>query len=337
MPWYSSNSAATARDNAAELTTSSDMHRRAVSLDLNRLSAAETSRNALLGGLIEEEPGKKAKRSSFARLSASWRFGGRSNPDANKDDELTEDQEGGVELQPGFGTEYSATGLKGGFVISPSASDASSSLYRASSSTRSYASTRPTEEDYDEEPYIRSPPPRKPISPSPQSSGTAERGFADFSPASIVIEEEERRNKNSLKCEIGVKDSAGSSVSPATKPNLSIHRAQCKAESPPASPTISKKSKSRGWFSFSSSANTAEAPEASTPNEVEHVTPPASSVAAPRLPLRPHTKVDIPNTAACSPSPKPVSKLRLPSTSIGRSVGRKRGDSEVSMKDLTAV
>lgn len=412
--------------------------RRGASLDLPRVSL--TALTPFTTSPANNEQKLKARRSSFPRLALpSWRQSSpstssptklktsnlssspssrslrsatsRSRPtslaldDALISDDLSEEGEG-VELQEGYGTPYTANGLKGGFQCTTSPSNnnlsGSSSIASTSSSSRrsqssnlfslfstSSASTRSSSDEYS----LESPFQNEQIAGASKGRSSVEEredseadrrespskvaavlpadsGFSEFGPHSIVEEEERRQSTSTAN---GHYQDRNTTYHPSTSAMPSIDDVDQDLHSRNALPTTSnevivtipKKARSKGWFSFNSNTTSARSDIAAedstgTPgNERDtslassgavsiaetHSTgssnDTATAISTPVLPTSTTSSSISPPQMTTANSPN--GKKGKPSTSSGkgfglmRGAGRKRGDSEVSMKEMISL
>lgn len=394
-------------------SSSSNIERRAASTDIYR---PDLQTITPLTPSASDKP--KARRSSFPRLALpSWRQSpsplAPSSTSTIQTREVTttpsksnsirsakrhsfaleEDDDGGVELQEGYGTPYTATGLKGGFqCISPQPStlSGSSSIASTSSSSRrsaggssnlfslfsSSSGASRTSDEYsldtqssslnssssgnNETNMLEAEPLNKTQSvvgftPSPKI--VPDSGFADFGPHTIV-EEEER--KKALAHELDLEEQRTPSSRYRGQSSDDDEEGQNRTSRDGGSNvTIPKKSRSKGWFSFNSSSknettspsagvgsNNAEDSNCCTPKNERNT--PSISTTTVSIAESNSTSSTI-DVNQSNQSPIPVSpttgvttpkKIKQSASSKGmniiRSAGRKRGDSEVSMKDMTA-
>lgn len=400
----------------------SNTARRGASLDLPRASL-----NALTPfttSLSNNDQKAKARRSSFPRLALpSWRQSPPSSPSSSKlkasgtsspssksirsttrsrptslalDDRASDEDGEGVELQEGYGTPYTATGLKGGFQCTTNNLSGSSSIASTSSSSRKShssklfsllssgsASTRTSSDEYSlESPFQHEHEQtankgdddflnrRENIIPSSKPAVLpADSGFSEFGPHSIVEEEERRQSLSSA----DHRYSSASAVNSDDDENQGTSSRDGTAShggSGGSNVTIPKKARSRGWFSFNSSTSvptsktdisTAGASiedSTNTPTN-ERDTSLASSGAVSIAET--HSTGSSNETTTGTPVPQASAAGTTSSTSqaaatnsangkktkqgttgkggfsIMRSAGRKRGDSEVSMKEMTTL
>lgn len=305
------------------------------------------------------------------------------------DDELLEEE--GVELQEGYGTPYTATGLKGGFQCtsppppSTTLSGSSSIASTSSSSRRSGSShffsllssgtsaTSRTSDEYsldlqsspshtsntgEEEAHENAGVKRESSiinKPSSNVVPVLDSGFSEFGPHSIIEAEEERRRtsfderERSRDINLSEDEDDDGRLSSSRDGGSNV--------------TIPKKVRSRGWFSFNSSSTPAASASkgengvedtVDTPRnerDMSHVSSSSGSVTdlatasttaqsrgeaiSKHMLIPPSTSAVSPNTSMTG-----TKKIKQSASAKGinmiRSAGRKRGDSEVSMKEMTS-
>lgn len=341
------------------LTTSSALGRRAASLDFRRATAASSAGTEIelrdpedgeaSSDLRSADAGSKSRRASFPRLSImSWRQTP-GKADADADANLTDPSEascdyGGVELKSGHGTLYTTAGLRGGFSSndSPPAKTRHVGLH----------SSRGGSSDYDLEEDETASSTRTPsssrnrvlVSPSP-SLAPIDSGFSEFGPSSIL--QEDRFGE----CPGASQDPVKTLPTPVqAKEDLNP---DAKADPVKNTEEAARKQRSRGWFSFGSATVPAKDSDGLPGDRVgtrEHEESPDFKYR--QSPSHPsasglgqqtqgqHQTASMKSTRSAvhanAPASTPPTKGSRPSTSMFlRSPGRKRGDSEVSMKEFS--
>lgn len=274
--------------------------RRSSSLDISRSSLSHPA----LSSLSSEE--KRQRRSSFPRLALpSWR----TSPNAITAATSEGLADGDVELQPGHATPYTATGLKGGFVVDRSTSSAKEGEHPRVSSGSSW------EDEDDEGASLRTAGSSRTkvlVSPflTPVDSGFAE----GFGPDTVIEAEVNRTKRFQAK-----------PTEPPLKADVTVPP-EAANQGEDASGTLThKKTRSRGWFSFSN-ATLPDAPSVSTRGDDL----PSKD---PSVQLPPSTPPAVKKNKA---SATPVTKGRSTMASALKASGRRRGNSEVSMKEMGA-
>ncbi|KAK9898916.1 hypothetical protein P389DRAFT_167607 [Cystobasidium minutum MCA 4210] len=316
-----------------------------------------------------------------------------------------DDENQGVELQEGYGTPYTATGLKGGFQLcnpapsntlsgsssiastsSSSRKSQSSNLFSLLSGTSSASTTRTSSDEYsleghslkedgaeDEHTAERSAMnggSRWNGNSKPSDIIHADSGFSEFGPDTVIEQEEVKRLRSALVLDGGHE---------ATARNVTMHpstSSQGDYEGDDSNDTVvavPKKARSRGWFSFNSTSKQSATDTSSGADDTTTTTSTSSSTpknegeaSAASLPMndpraevrsssgssdlgatskssqQPVSKANdlaaaAPSVSATSPNKKPKQSTPSKGFSIMRSAGRKRGDSEVSMKEMTTL
>lgn len=287
MPWPLLSARARNRDPDDELasTGAASPDRRSSSLDISRLALSKQEqdtlpRSQLSGG--DHPSSKQTRRSSFPRLALpSWRT---STTSVHSAVTSGGGEEGGLELQPGYATPYTATGLRGGFtVVSHSVSNTGSSesacgsgfttttttsssagsgfshssggsAFSRSHLSRSTVGYSEHEEEHENGTALgpSSPPNTRDVASHPSkihspSQRPLDSEFEDFSPDSIVPEEVAR--SEAQRSASGSRPGLLSSLDNGKDSETGPDRGDTKAS------TATKKNRSRGWFSLTASAN----------------------------------------------------------------------------------
>jgi hypothetical protein len=180
----------------------------------------------------------------------------------------------------------------------------------------------------------------------------ADSGFTEFGPHTVIPQEEEKRK------------SVNSSQDGQEYQQLSGSASRYRHDSDGgedddlgeggSNVTIPKKARSRGWFSFNSSTSCSNKGEVSNNSKEDNLsTPknersnpamlPAAGESTPRGSIadgqaasqQATTTTTTVISSATSSAKKPKQSASSKGMSMIRSAGRKRGDSEVSMKDMT--
>ena len=300
MPWPLSSARSRSRPASSAIDTS------ALALDDNisdrRGASLDLSRSGLSPLSAVQESSKRDRRSSFPHLAIpSWRSTARS-PGHNEED-------GDVELVSGHATPFSATGLKGGFVPDEGQLSSRGSSIRSGSIRSSYYNG--DEQDDEEEGSLRtggSSRTRVMVSPflTPVDSG-----WSEFGPDSIVPEELDRPKST-----------------PASKSSDLYANAAPEASSKDQDVPTASKRRSRGWFSFSSTAN-----GASTPTIEETKTLSIEPIPAART-ISTHPSGQIANASDSLDSKAAGNKVNTATKSKFTFPSRRRGNSELSLKNM---
>lgn len=299
MPWPLSSSKARSRPASSAVLDSSGLslgdtssERRSASLDL--------SRSGLSALTAVQDDSKRDRRSSFPRLALpSWRT------PASKSSGDNEGEEGGVELVPGHATPYSANGLRGGFAPDDTQlSSRSSSIRSGSVQSRYYNGD--DQEDEEEDSLRTGGSSRTRVMVSPYLT-PVDSGWSEFGPDSTVPEELDSPN--------------------AVKPTAAIAQAVIAEDASKEQivPTPCKR-RTRGWFSFSSTANGGLTPTSEDPKMF-----PVNPLSASRTGAA-HPSVQV----GATDSSDSQAKADKQNTVKGKFTfpSRRRGNSELSMKNM---
>lgn len=292
--------------------------RRGQSLDISRtLALANLHDDDTTQSGSPNDQQKRNRRSSFA----AWRSSGSSSSPFRSNA-----VDGEVELQPGHATPYTAFGVRGGFAVyTPSSSPASGPRYQYAESQRS------EEDDSNEGASLYTPASsitRVIVSPT---LTPVDSGFAEFGPDSVIDSEVTRDSPGKKKGEPSgvLSDDNKTAAGASEQTSLLGH----------------KKTRSRGWFSFNNNSAVTDtlAPSPPSPSEAlsESTTtvretathPSCTSTAAKPVGASKPTKV---TSATISTPIATSSKIKMSGSGfLSRGQGRKRGDSEVSLKDIS--
>ena len=302
MPWPLSSSksrsrpASSASDSSAFPLDDSLSDRRSASLDLSRSGLSPLS--------AIQDSAKRDRRSSFPRLALpSWR-----SPAAARS---PSEEDGDVELVSGHATPFSANGLRGGFAPDDAVLSSRSSSIRSGSIRSSYYNGD-DQEDEEDGSLRTGGSSRTRVMVSPYLT-PVDSGWSEFGPDSIVPEELDRPQK-------------------ATKPTAAQptngQETALKEEGVPSA----GKRRSRGWFSFSTTANGPPTPT-SEDAKILVAEPPAepSRVSA----VHPAGQAgDAGDTQPKADKSLGASKASTPNKSKFTFPSRRRMNSELSMKDV---
>lgn len=302
MPWPLSSSKSRSRPASSQLDTAAfalddtaNDSRRSASVDLSR-SGSVSPLTAL------QADSKRDRRSSFPRLALpSWRTG---RPSGEHDEE-----DGAVELVAGHATPFSANGLRGGFAPDDLGSSRSSSI--RSGSIRSTYYNGDDQEDEEGGSLRTGGSSRTRVMVSPFLT-PVDSGFSDFGPDSIVPEELDRPRSIRAKTSSARMDASSKAGDEA------------KEEAVPAA----TKRRTRGWFSFSSSANGGSTPTAEEPKMLG-VDPLSVTRTTVTHPAGQPSGTDGPEQTRSE-----TAKAATPTKSKFVFPSRRRGNSELSMKNV---